>query len=368
MENINLELLRAKYFLLLKNKFENKVVNSFNPLIFKGKKTINNTINDIFIKTWLVCFIEDNNDIMIPNNINNEYLVETLSDYITRDNTITVDEINKFVKENGLHEICKDLQKKLELFKSYNIEQPIIIVKKKNNIVSFKVKLKYKINNYVVNKVINSISINEKQYDRMKMKCDDNIIWILLFRYKILNLHNNQLAINKKIFDKIKSIYPINFECFGSAQNTSCKNYCSLFYDVEKYFGSHGNFFTTQLKSGFYEVNPPFITTFIVKTFEKIFSLLEKDEYFFFVTVPVWDKQGREEINDKDNGIEYGDFDIYNKVRVNPYTKYFKLIPKNKFLYCDYSNVKYKNKFIQNTYLIIISNMNLDFTICQNLC
>lgn len=363
MENINLEILRAKYFLQLKNKFENKIVNSFNPLIFKGKKPINNTISDIFIKTWLVCYIDENNDILIPNKINNEYLIETLTDYITRDKTLNKTDIEKFINENELDNLCTSLQKKLDLFKTYNISQPKVSVRKKGNIVSFKLKMNYKVNGFIINKFINGISINDKQYDRLKSKANDYVIWVLLFRYKVLNLHNNQLAINEKIFNKIKSIYPIEFECFGSAQNTVCESYCSLFYDVEKYFGSQGNFFTTDLKSGFYEVNPPFITTFINKTFETIFNLMLTNKYFFFITVPVWDNKGREEINDKDNGIDYGDFDIYNKVRVNPYTKFFKLIPKNKFLYCDYSNVKYKNKFIQNTYLIIISNMDLNFNI-----
>ena len=41
--------------------------------------------------------------------------------------------------------------------------------------------------------------------------------------------------------------YGVNFELYGSAINALSDNYCSLFYDIEKYFGSKGNFFDIEL-------------------------------------------------------------------------------------------------------------------------
>ena len=37
--------------------------------------------------------------------------------------------------------------------------------------------------------------------------------------------------------------YGLNFECFCSAINSTFNNFCSIYYDLEVYFGSVGSFF-----------------------------------------------------------------------------------------------------------------------------
>ena len=55
--------------------------------------------------------------------------------------------------------------------------------------------------------------------------------------------------------------YSINFELFGSCFNHVYNKYCSLYYDLERYFGSVGNFFNIKLNEGIYFANPPFDET-----------------------------------------------------------------------------------------------------------
>jgi len=96
-------------------------------------------------------------------------------------------------------------------------------------------------------------SIHSKIYDKLKMKLKmfgneleeelyDDYIFCLLFRYSYMDADNQQLSIIYIIKNMFKS-YGVNFELFGSGINTICDNYCSLFYDIEKYFGSNCSFF-----------------------------------------------------------------------------------------------------------------------------
>ena len=46
-----------------------------------------------------------------------------------------------------------------------------------------------------------------------------------------------------------------NFECFASTINSNTLNFCSLYYDVEKYFGSVGDFFNIDIEEGVFSFN-----------------------------------------------------------------------------------------------------------------
>ena len=52
-----------------------------------------------------------------------------------------------------------------------------------------------------------------------------------------------QMALTEDIFDKLHTLYGVEHECFASPLNAYFPNYCSLYYDTDKYFGSHGSFF-----------------------------------------------------------------------------------------------------------------------------
>ena len=57
---------------------------------------------------------------------------------------------------------------------------------------------------------------------------------------------------------------------FGQYLNSNLKYFCSLFYDIEWIFGSLNNYFDTNIKSGYYEINPPFDKCLIDNMFDKL--------------------------------------------------------------------------------------------------
>ena len=74
--------------------------------------------------------------------------------------------------------------------------------------------------------------------------------------------------------------FNIAHECFASPLNVSLtsSSFNSLFYDVDKHFGSQGSFFTSSPLTGTYEVNPPFDPGSVRATYEHIDRLLRKNE------------------------------------------------------------------------------------------
>ena len=66
----------------------------------------------------------------------------------------------------------------------------------------------------------------------------DKYIFIILFRYQLLGSNNHQLSILPKIFNKLNEDHNFEIECFASSINATSELYCSIYYDIEKYFGS----------------------------------------------------------------------------------------------------------------------------------
>ena len=117
----------------------------------------------------------------------------------------------------------------------------------------------------------------------------DTYIFCLVFRYSYIDSGNQQLAIDKKIKDMF-AVYGVDFELFGSAINAWSNHYCSLFYDIEKYFGSKGNFFEIDISQGIYWCNPPYDNTIMENAALKLNNALRKNKNIcFIVTIPVWD-------------------------------------------------------------------------------
>jgi hypothetical protein len=210
----------------------------------------------------------------------------------------------------------------------------------------------------------------EDNYDELL----DQYIFCLVFRYSYMDSGNQQLAINQYIKDMYKKC-GVDFELFGSAINTISTNYCSLFYDIEKYFGSNGNFFDIQIKSGIYWCNPPYDDTIMSNAVDKIVGFLESDlNVAFLITIPIWDNHTQTKM--KDNNINtimrnynsdtesstHSDFLIYSKLK--PYIKDELIIPKHRIPYFNYR--KYSSINAVNTYILIVYK-NIDPNIAKNL-
>ena len=86
----------------------------------------------------------------------------------------------------------------------------------------------------------------------------------------------------------------------------------------------------------------------------------------FIITIPIWDDYGKEYmaknmVENNNNIIKYNDFEIMTEIRNSIFFKGIRMISKDKFTYMDHNFYLFKNKTIQNTYVIIMSNYECDF-------
>jgi hypothetical protein len=208
-----------------------------------------------------------------------------------------------------------------------------------------------------------------EQYNMMKDRYNNNdnnmdtLIWIILFRYQLLSSNNNQLAVLPSIYKKMVEDFNLSVECFASAINTQSPHFCSLYNDVEKYFGSIGNFFNIKPIKGTYSFNPPYQYDVISNGITKIIKHMDEttEELTFIITIPIWDNMGKEimennMMENNNNIIKYDEFTIMNDIKNSKYFKGLRMISKNDFTYIDHNFYLFKNKTIQNTYVIVMSN------------
>ena len=94
----------------------------------------------------------------------------------------------------------------------------------------------------------------------------DIYIWTIIYRYQLLGSNNNQLGVLPNVLMKMKKDFDLNFECFASAINSTFDSYCSIYYDMEKYFGSKGSFFN---------LTPSRSSKFFASKFSNIEAFLE---------------------------------------------------------------------------------------------
>ena len=256
-----------------------------------------------------------------------------------------------------------------------------------NNDTYTKIKLCYTTSNSLEY----SLSMSKKVYDRLKKKllqtCKyqniinvnnviqnndsidskfDEIIYCLYSRYNILDSKNQQLA----IIEEIKEIFfdiGFNFELFGSSINTYSRYYCSLFPEIEGYFGSYGNFFDIDLKQGLYWCNPPYDDTIMTETGKKINKWLStNNNLIFLITIPIWDKETQINLENYQTSIinddvykndkKYDDFEIYKNIKF--FVKKELIIPKNRIPYFNYKRNVYI--YAVNSYLLLLYNDNID--------
>lgn len=319
-------------------------------LIFKYNKL------EDYVQKWCWLQYENDNlqDIVIPYIKNDSYdfseFLEAFN-YTMKKANLTLSDIQQLIDN------VKSLLKKsyLDFKNSKNIDIKLNKIREEHNVI---LTCTYDSNEY-------KIVLNNDLYLRLYKKCTDNknedidkYIFCLVYRYSYIDAENQQLAIHRKIKDMFK-VYDVNFELYGSAINALSDHYCSLFYDIEKYFGSKGNFFDIELKSGIYWCNPPYIENLMAKTAHKLINIMNKtNNIAFIITIPIWDsvtksinfteisrnyQEGRE-------GCNFDDYPIYALLK--PYIKDELIIPKNRIPYFNYRHNK--PIYARDTYMLIV--------------
>lgn len=390
-----IELYKGKLFSCLIKMFTNDCINQFGTNIFSVKKSFSRTLTNL-LSSWMFSLYvtyDFSGDYFLPTNYCETGTLEsTLRDFCKYDSKMSNpnDKINKVLtnlKSNYKYQLeLLAGYSKSDIYKqnksNYKIKKSMINIKKNKNInlestfykleivVPFNIKDKRLLN------ILNNILIPIKIYDKLvnsftgpKGKVEE-YLWAIVFRYQLLGSNNHQLAVLPNIMESMTRDYNLNFECFASAINSTYPRYCSIYYDLEKHFGSVGSFFNITPIKGTFGFNPPYQKDIIELGIKKLFGFLEKstEHLTFIITIPIWDNIGRNFMKEHYNNelekqnIDYGDFSIVNAVRESKYFKGLRMIPKEKFTYVDHNFELYKNKTIQNTYVIVLANSELNLT------
>jgi hypothetical protein len=248
----------------------------------------------------------------------------------------------------------------------------------KINFYKFTITYPFKLRDKRQENIINNILIPEYIFDKLKTKYNgpenklDDYLWIIIYRYQLLGSNNNQLGVLPDILFKMKEDFKLDFECFASAINSTFDDYCSIYYDIESYFGSKGNFFNLIPLEGVFGFNPPYqknvMDTGIFKLLEFLnLATQNQKDLTFIITIPIWDKLGRKLMKynypekTKTPEIEYDDFEGIQEIFESKYFRAKLMIPKNQFTYLDHNFHLYKNVTIQHTYILVLSNTNQNF-------
>ncbi len=308
-------------------------------------------------------FIESNEieDPLIPYNASH-FIPQNKISLFNKFKNFTEDDYNDWIEKfniiKKLNNIIVKIKKykKSNLYKRINKEYKIIFTPTNNNFIilqivhndiNIKIPL-IKIHNYLYNKLKNQyIYYCKKNNISYTKDIYEKLFASLLLRYETMDIQNEQLACDPEFYQNLKKIYKYDYELFGSALNTQYTQYNSIFYDIEKYFLSNGNFYGVKPYKGFYVANPPFFEDMIYN----IALLFEKwlDEnnnrapLSFFITIPAW-------VSDEKYGIYRG----YEFLKKSKYLKFIKRINKYKSHFFDY----YHHKIVYPCpiYFILIEN------------
>jgi len=311
---------------------------------------INIDINSI-LPRWIMLQFKDSSyyiDPLLPyNGINNSQLKKDLH-YLSNkkislkysDNII--DSLNLKEKFNSaINELREYIQSNhyINNYNNYLIDFELVddfynIFLKVNNEI-----FTYKLNKKIIDKILILYHKNTDLDDNLK-----KIILCIIIRYNTLESYNQQSAVLPELYEYLNKEYNVDCELFASSLNFSYSKYCSIYYDLESNIGSVGNFFTMDIKKGFYVANPPFDDTIMRDMSLKLVNSLKEsnDELSIFITIPEWDKP------------EYNGFDCLDILKKSGYIQYIEKIKKNRVIFFNYYENKYKN--LVNVYFILIQN------------
>ena len=320
-------------------------------LNFFNERELKIDINNI-VPRWIMLNLpkHKNIDPLLPHNgTNNIQLRKDL--YFFLDKKYNYSFIDNLIKELNLTEKFNNAIDNLKKFINSNFyknNKDVILINtelKSDNFYYFnlhKVPKKYTVDF--------EIKLHKSVYQKLLKKYTKSnkdiliLLCCIIIRYEALESYNQQLAVNPEFYKYLNEDYSVDFELFGSSINCFYKNYCSLFFDLEKYFGSKGYFNFMNLKKGFYVANPPFDEQIMKNMSTQFINFLDKsaNELSILITIPVWDVEN------------YGLYEALEILKKSNYIQYIENIPKKRTIFYDY----YKNKFISpcNIYFILLQN------------
>jgi hypothetical protein len=364
-------ILIESYRIKLYNKFKLYLHKKYNKITSKYKNDIDIKNKDKFPSISLLLDILS---ILLLNQINRQdpifnnispYTKDNLNNYFENKciSTLTDDLIywnikilsklsKKYIKYyNKLYNKINDkINKKYNI--KYTIENNNVIIQlniiKKNNIL--------KPENHPIIIPVNTFKYLVKLYNNKNYNdytntniLDDKVleyIYMIFLRYTAISSGNNQSSILISFKQLLKDKLNIRTELFASVINTSSLVFGSIFYDIEKVFGSIGNYFNTNIIKGYYEINPIFdrclIDNIVIKcTNELEEAVRTKNGLLFLFIIPA----------------SY--FKLPNEMyKIKKFKSYSRILDKEFFPYIRYNRTYNK--------IIISSIVKTNIIICHN--
>lgn len=304
----------------------------------KTKELVNNNMEKIEIF------------VIILEHLKNEYNKENINIYKVLSSFFLKIFNNEDISKSKEKLLSDIKEKKLKLLYNINFNKKINIERIKYNVIQNEENSNYTINFNI--KYNNSLNVNvykiipKNVYNKIhKINCKKEK-YLFLF-YIIVGFDTGQFwGLHPNIYKFINSNYKNCIECFASPFNNNMKNYYSLLYPIDKYYGSKGDFFLNfmKLNHNVYVINPPFIDTIIIKVLDMIDEKLKNNHIQIFLYIPQWD----------DIIIPW-----YNNISKKYNTVLCKLNKNNSIVY-DYIAEKSLNATF-GTYFIYINNLINNF-------
>lgn len=334
--------------------YRGKMINKLCNHVYEICKKYNPAVKQAKINIYVILFCWKNisdNDPVVPYNAQGKYDVQQLLD------DLITNELPNLMNELKLIPFLEKCMKKI------NKKITKINFNKKIKINDTGKQLFYKKHNVKYSDIV--IDKLNKFYNNAYSGDKKIIYFCILYRYEILGADNQQLAMSSSFKEDLKKTMNLNVELFGSSVNRYFDNYCSLFYDLEKYFGSLGNFSDIKLIKGLYFANPPFDLHIMETMVYKLIEFLKNTSHplGFIITIPVWDGETQKKINKQCKTYFVSDLKYRaRELIVNSGYMYKEYIfCKNDFPYYNFTKEQHINA--ANTYIYIIKNELLEFNI-----
>lgn len=195
------------------------------------------------------------------------------------------------------------------------------------------------------------------------------LIWAALFRYEYCKMRY-QCSNPETILLESRKLLGIEVEMFSSIINVTLKYFCSLFYDLEKYFGCVGNFFNLEPIKGFYTMCPPYVEWIIELACERVYKILNNTkDVSILITLPLWCVEDRIIANEHckkklkiSKPKEYDD--TINLFKRSKYLVAYRIYCGNDYEFYCYNKINSKLNVLQNS-IMVVSNVykyvNLDY-------
>lgn len=383
-----LEIKRDELYDYIKYSFIKILYRHIEPSYLQKKGKTNRQRNDELLSLFIMDILSENNivDPLIPYNCSDD-AYDGFELYI-KSEIAKIREYDDTQKNDILKLIMNDIKNELsvifiksfdKLYEYYNSDEfnsakqfcDKLIIEENGQLHIYYYNYVVTINKHLYNKVYDRFT------DSFPINLDkDMYIWCLCKRYIILSSMNNQLAVHPKTMNDLQKKFNINFELFGSVFNTYNTSYCSLFYDIEKYFGSKGSFFDIQILSGNFSMNPPFDKRIIKKSIALCEHFMNKyNNIFVIIWIPIWDSlnmynfvykkcRGKlKSLEEKDQRYKdvYGvekpkqqDYEGYNIIINSNHQKHVRMVCSDDMTYVNYNTLK--KKYVAYTYMIGFSN------------